>query len=314
MLFKGDMRTVGATGSKLDTAAAQICDRLAAIGVRAMPTAIGFPMDMQPEAGRAYWVLSHKTVAVEAGLGHMGVNRNVIHPRFGNFVLLETVLIDAELDRYDEPLDYNPCMGCNLCVAACPVGAIRKDGDFDFFACLGNNYREFPLGATDWLDAVTASDADSYRAKFREGERCRCCSRWRSGRRTSRLIAWRCARRATTSSRPTSPIGPAIDEDVLVPLIRHGESVYVQSGSRAEKVAARNPSKHIRYLDFDPNVSTAANFALGLRHMFRADGTEPTAYRVAFQFPDGAIVANVDATVVCDDVEYIAILHPHRPG
>ena len=34
-------------------------------------------------------------VAVEAGLGRMGIHRNVIHPRFGNFVLLGTVVIDA---------------------------------------------------------------------------------------------------------------------------------------------------------------------------------------------------------------------------
>jgi epoxyqueuosine reductase QueG len=36
-------------------------------------------------------------------MGHMGVNRNVIHPRFGNYILLNTVLIDAEVDRYDTP-------------------------------------------------------------------------------------------------------------------------------------------------------------------------------------------------------------------
>ncbi len=42
------------------------------------------------------WVVSHKPVAVAAGLGHMGIHRNVIHPKFGNFILLGTVLIDAE--------------------------------------------------------------------------------------------------------------------------------------------------------------------------------------------------------------------------
>ena len=52
---------------------------------------MGFPMEMDrfPEK---IWTVSHKPVAVAAGLGHMGIHRNVIHPRFGNFILLGTVL------------------------------------------------------------------------------------------------------------------------------------------------------------------------------------------------------------------------------
>ena len=36
---------------------------------------------------------------------------------------------------YGQPLDYNPCLECKLCVAACPVGAISKEGEFNFSAC-----------------------------------------------------------------------------------------------------------------------------------------------------------------------------------
>jgi epoxyqueuosine reductase QueG len=49
-------------------------------------------------------------VAVEAGLGHMGIHRNLIHPKFGNFVLLGTVLMSGEASDYDRPLEYNPCL------------------------------------------------------------------------------------------------------------------------------------------------------------------------------------------------------------
>jgi epoxyqueuosine reductase QueG len=42
------------------------------------------------------WVVSHKPVAVAAGLGHMGIHRNVIHPKFGNSILLGTVLVAAD--------------------------------------------------------------------------------------------------------------------------------------------------------------------------------------------------------------------------
>jgi hypothetical protein len=64
-------------------------------GVRALNPAMGFPMEMDRFPGKI-WVVSHKPVAVAAGLGHMGIHRNVIHPKFGNFIVLGTVLIDAE--------------------------------------------------------------------------------------------------------------------------------------------------------------------------------------------------------------------------
>jgi epoxyqueuosine reductase QueG len=73
----------------------------------------------------------------------MGVHRNVIHPKFGNFILLGTILLDAEVSETSRPIDYNPCLECKLCVAACPVGAISSGGDFNFSACYTHNYREF---------------------------------------------------------------------------------------------------------------------------------------------------------------------------
>src|SRR5947207_600791 len=71
--------------------------------------------------------ISHKPVAVAAGLGQMGIHRNVIHPKFGNFILLGTVLVDAEISEYSHPVVYNPCLECKLCVAACPTGAIGRE-------------------------------------------------------------------------------------------------------------------------------------------------------------------------------------------
>ena len=57
-----------------------------------MNPAMGFPMEMDRFPGKI-WVVSHKPVAVAAGLGMMGIHRNVIHPKFGNFILLGTVLL-----------------------------------------------------------------------------------------------------------------------------------------------------------------------------------------------------------------------------
>ena len=44
--------------------------------------AVGFPMEAD-RWGSKMWVISHKPVAVAAGLGQMGIHRNVIHPKFG---------------------------------------------------------------------------------------------------------------------------------------------------------------------------------------------------------------------------------------
>jgi len=99
-------------GERLATVAHEIARALHRLGARAVVTSVGFPMEAGRWGSGAVWEISHKTVAVEAGLGHMGINRNVIHPRFGNFVLLDTLVVDAELDTYDDPLDYNPCADC----------------------------------------------------------------------------------------------------------------------------------------------------------------------------------------------------------
>ena len=66
--------------------ARNIVKALAQIGVRAVNPASAFPMEMDRFPGKV-WVVSHKPVAVAAGLGHMGIHRNVIHPKFGNFMV-----------------------------------------------------------------------------------------------------------------------------------------------------------------------------------------------------------------------------------
>jgi epoxyqueuosine reductase QueG len=111
-------------------------------------------------------VVSHKPVAVAAGLGHMGIHRNVIHPKFGNFILLGTILVDVDVKKQDSPINYNPCLECKLCVAACPVGAIEPDGKFNFSSCYTHNYREFMGGFSDLVETVVESkNVKEYRNK-----------------------------------------------------------------------------------------------------------------------------------------------------
>ncbi|HEY7536007.1 MAG TPA: 4Fe-4S binding protein, partial [Thermodesulfobacteriota bacterium] len=115
------------TGEEVNDVARNVVASLERRGIRAMNPAMGFPMEMDRFPGKV-WVVSHKLVAVAAGLGQMGIHRNVIHPKFGNFILLGTILTEAEVSKYDKPIHYNPCLECKLCVAACPTGAIAPDG------------------------------------------------------------------------------------------------------------------------------------------------------------------------------------------
>jgi epoxyqueuosine reductase QueG len=228
--------------------ARRILRRLNGIGVRGVVPTVGFPMDMDRLGKGKIWDISHKPIAVEAGLGHMGINRNVIHPKFGNFILLESILIDAELDRYNEPVDFNPCLTCNLCVSACPVGAIRLDQPFDFAACYNHNYREFAGGFQDWAESLVSSkNAADYRTQFDNSET---ASMWQSLSFGANYKAAYCM--------AVCPAGedhyPHFSQnkkryvnEILRPLKEKKEPVYVKPGTRAEKSARKNPNKEIRY-------------------------------------------------------------------
>jgi ferredoxin-NADP reductase/Fe-S-cluster-containing hydrogenase component 2/putative sterol carrier protein len=186
------------------------------------------------------WVVSHKPVAVAAGLGHMGIHRNVIHAKFGNFILLGTVLIDAEVTAHDVPLDYNPCLECKLCVATCPVGAIAPDGGFNFSACFTHNYREFMGGFTDWVEQVADSkDALDYRKRINEPET---AAMWQS---LSHRANYKSAYCMAVCPAGEDVIGPylrdrkAHQQEVVKPLQDKPEPVYVIKGSDADTFARK---------------------------------------------------------------------------
>ena len=89
-----------------------LVSRLKDDGIEALNTSVGFPMEMDSFPGRT-WIVSHKVVAEAAGLGKMGIHRNIIHPVFGNFILINTVLTDLEVVDESQPINYNHM---NLCL------------------------------------------------------------------------------------------------------------------------------------------------------------------------------------------------------
>jgi len=227
------------TGDKTNEVAATIVRRLEDQGIRAMNAPIGFPMETSEFPGRI-WTVSHKPVAVAAGLGQMGLHRNVIHPKYGSFILLSTIFVDVEIDHETNPIAYNPCVDCKLCVAACPVGAIRPDGGFDASACMTHNYREFLHGFTDWVEKIADSrNAKDYRNQVTDQES---VSMWQSLSFGANYKAAYCL--------AVCPAG----EDVLAPFLNHRSSflsqtvkplrqkeepVYVVPGSDADEYLSR---------------------------------------------------------------------------
>jgi ferredoxin len=267
-------------------------------GVRAAAGgAAGFPMEADGW-GNKMWVISHKPLAVAAGLGHMGIHRNVIHPRFGNFILLGTVLVDAVVSEYSRPLDYNPCLECKLCVAACPTGAIGADGHFDFSACYTHNYREFMGGFKDWVEKIAESgSALAYRENVSSVET---VSMWQS---LSFGANYKAAYCMAVCPAGDDVIGPFLTnrkgylEEVVDPLQKKHETVYVVPRSDAEDyVARRFPHKQTkRVANGLAGEGSIRSFLRGLEYVFQRGRSEGLNATFHFTFTGQE---DVKATVV----------------
>jgi ferredoxin len=264
----------------------RIITALEPLGVRAFNGTVGFPMEVDRFPSERIWVVAHKPIAVEAGMGRIGIHRNVIHPRFGNFVLLGTVVLDVPISEYSRPLDYNPCLECKLCVAACPTGAINPDGRFDFSACYTHNYREFLGGFENWVEQVVESrDAAEYRARVTEPES---ASMWQSLGFGPNYKAAYCM---SVCPAGEDVIGPYLDSrkthlaKVVKPLQNKVETVYVVAGSDAEAhVAKRFPHKRTKRVGNGLRARTVDAFVVGLPLIFQREVSRGLAatYHLSF--------------------------------
>jgi ferredoxin len=294
------------TGERINEVARSIVRALEAQGHRSVNPAMGFPMEMDRAPGKI-WVVAHKPVAVAAGLGQMGIHRNVIHPKFGNFILLDTILVDAEISQEGSRLDYNPCLECKLCVAACPVGAIGADGHFDFSACYTHNYREFLGGFGDWVETIADSrSALDYRRRVTDSET---ASVWQSLGFGPNYKAAYCL---AVWPAGEDVIGPFLGnrkqylEDVVNPLQKKEETLFVVPGSDAQEYAKRRfPHKRTKSVGSGLRPDSIRAF-LGRMHLgFQRHRSEGLAATYHFTFtgtePAMATVVIRDKTIRVDD-------------
>ena len=91
--------------------------------------------------------------AVRCGLGFIGKNTNLIHPKKGSFFFIGHLFLPLELEETGQPLT-NRCGRCTKCLEACPTGALEAPFHIDARKCISYLTIEYK-GSLDNLDPKT---------------------------------------------------------------------------------------------------------------------------------------------------------------
>src|SRR5260221_14039346 len=118
---------------KMDKVAYRLADELERAGFPSLVTAA---QETDWNYKRAsYGRLSTRHLGVEAGLGTLGLEVDILTPEFGPRVYLTGVLTELELEA-DKPMTEQVCIGesCSRCLHSCPADAVLHFG-IDKRAC-----------------------------------------------------------------------------------------------------------------------------------------------------------------------------------
>jgi epoxyqueuosine reductase len=111
--------------SRLDDMALDLANFLEDLDFISLPIPANNYYDLKKGLGE----ISHRHVAMAAGIGRLGRGGFLVTPQYGGAVQLITVLTTAKLQP-DSIIEDNPCEGCpQPCVSICPVKAIPPDRD-----------------------------------------------------------------------------------------------------------------------------------------------------------------------------------------
>lgn len=75
-----------------------------------------------------------RALAAKAGLGWIGKNTNLIHPKIGSYFFIGELIVNLPL-TIGSPIN-NYCGGCTKCIDACPTQALSTDGKLNSNRCI----------------------------------------------------------------------------------------------------------------------------------------------------------------------------------
>jgi epoxyqueuosine reductase len=94
--------------------------------------------------------IPERYLAAKAGLGFIGKNGMLINESLGSFTFLGVLYLDAPLENHNSfntgkalPEMFSQCAGCDLCLRACPNGAIIEPGIVDSNKCISYKTIEY---------------------------------------------------------------------------------------------------------------------------------------------------------------------------
>lgn len=68
--------------------------------------------------------LIDREIARKSGIGYYGKNCLIINEKYGSFIFIGYILTDLDIYKYSSPKE-SECGDCNLCIKACPTGALE---------------------------------------------------------------------------------------------------------------------------------------------------------------------------------------------
>jgi ferredoxin len=297
-------------GKELASMTHGILTELFAHGVKGVAEIGVFPLSAERWPGKI-WTLPLKVLAVEAGLGHMGANRLVLHPDFGAFVYYSGLLLDVVVNGRDSPLpaERAPCLRCNLCVTACPTGALKNADSFGFVSCLTHNYRERLGGFIDWSERVAAGrNARGYRNAVTDRE---AVSMWQSlfcGAGTQCDYCMAACPAGTSYSGEYAADKREYFKRVVRPLMEQETEVFVVPGSDADFHLKRHASKKlVRHVSNGVRPASASDFLNALPVVFQREPAAGLSARYHFTFTGREAIK----ATVCIENQSIQVFDGH---
>ena len=79
--------------------------------------------------------LIDRELAKRAGIGYYGKNSSIINDKYGSFIFIGYILSDLDINTSNKEIP-NKCGACNLCIKACPTGALEGAYKFNPKKCI----------------------------------------------------------------------------------------------------------------------------------------------------------------------------------